>query len=143
MVLQLLESQKALNKAFKKNKANREPLECFKVNLSQFSISINENETERFSKNQNHDFITKSSYDPIYSLNISGRFITMTSIAETLIGKKIEVKTPYHIRKSISLEHTKGFTISRTIENQNFCNSKMPLFTIKKQIEPTNSLQII
>ena len=94
MVLQLLESQKALNKAFKKNKANREPLECFKVNLSQFSISINENETERFSKNQNQDFITKSSYDPIYSLNISGRLITMTSIAETLIGKKIEVKTP-------------------------------------------------
>lgn len=43
----------------------------------------------------------------------------------------------------ISLEHPKGFTISRTIEYQNFCNSKMPLFTIKKQIKPTNSLQKI
>ena len=126
MNLQLLESQKALNKAFLKTKANREPLECFKVNRIQFSNSINENETERFSKNQTHDFTLKSSYDPIYSLNISGRFITMTSIAETLIGKKIEVKTPYHIRKRISLEHPKGFTISRTIENQNFGSSKMP-----------------
>ena len=131
MTQQLLKSQKALNKAFKKTKANREPLECFKVNRIQFSISINENETERFSKNQTHDFTLKSSYDPIYSLNISGRFITMTSIAETLIGKKIEVTTPYHIRKRISLEHTKGLTISHTLEYQNFCNSKMPLFTIK------------
>ena len=131
MNLQLLESQKAVNKAFKKTKANREPLECFKVNLTNVLNSINENETERFSKNQTHDFITKSSYDPIYSLNISGRFITMTSIAETLIGKKIEVTTPYHIRKHISLEHPKGFTISRILEYQNFCNSKMPLFTIK------------
>ena len=131
MVLQLLESQKALNKAFLKTKANREPLECFKVNLTNVLNSLNENETERFSKNQTHDFTLKSSYDPIYSLNISGRFITMTSIAETLIGEKIEVKTPYHIRKRISLEHTKGLTISHTIENQNFCNSKTPLFTIK------------
>ena len=97
MVLQLLESQKALNKAFLKTKANREPLECFKVNRTQFSNSINENETERFSKNQTQDFITKSSYDPIYSLNITGRFIAMTSIAETLIGKKIEVKTPDYL----------------------------------------------
>ena len=132
MTQQLLKSQKALNKAFKKTKANREPLECFKVNRIQFSISINENETERFSKNQTQDFITKSSYDPIYSLNITGRFIAMTSIAETLIGKKIEVKTPYHIRKRISLEHPKGFTISRILEYQNFCNSKTPLFNIKK-----------
>jgi hypothetical protein len=124
MVLQLLETQKSSNKAFKKTKANREPLECFKVNRIQFSISINENESERFSKNQTQDFITKSSYDPIYSLNTSGRIFPMTSIAETLIGKKIEVETPYHIRKRISLEHTKGFTISRTIEYQNFCNSK-------------------
>jgi hypothetical protein len=31
----------------------------------------------------------------------------------------------------ISLEHTKRLTISCTIEFQNFCNSKMPLFTIK------------
>lgn len=131
MTQQLLKSQKALNKAFLKTKANREPLECFKVNLTNVLNSINENETERFSKNQTHDFTLKSSYDPIYSLNISGRFITMTSIAETLIGKKIEVKTPYHIRKRISLEHTKGFTISRILEYQNFCNSKMPLFTIK------------
>ena len=132
MVLQLLESQKALNKAFLKTKANREPLECFKVNLTNVLNSLNENETERFSKNQTHDFTLKSSYDPIYSLNISGRFITMTSIAETLIGEKIEVKTPYHIRKRISLEHTKGLTISHTLEYQNFCNSKTPLFNIKK-----------
>ena len=125
MNLQLLESQKALSKAFLKTKANREPLECFKVNLTNVLNSLNENETERFSKNQTNDFTLKSSYDPIYSLNISGRFITMTSIAETLIGKKIEVKTPYHIRKRIFLEHTKGFTISRTLEYQNFCNSKI------------------
>ncbi len=132
MTQQLLEHRKALNKAFLKTKANREPLECFKVNRIQFSNSINENETERFSKNQTQDFILKSSYDPIYSLNTSGRFITMTSIAETLIGKKIEVTTPYHIHKRISLEHTKGLTISRTTEYQNFCNSKTPLFNIKK-----------
>ena len=131
MVLQLLESQKALNKAFLKTKANREPLECFKVNRIQFSNSINEKESERFSKNYTRDFLKKSSYGPIYSLNILGRNFSMTSIAETLIGKKIEVKTPYHIRKRISLEHPKGFTISRTLEYQNFCNSKMPLFTIK------------
>ena len=131
MISNLLEPRKALNKAFLKIKANREPLECFKVNLTNVLNSINENETERFSKNQTQDFILKSSYDPIYSLNISGRNASMTSIAETLIGKKIEVTTPYHIRKRISLEHTKGFTISRTIENQNFCSSKMPLFTIK------------
>ena len=124
MNLQLLESQKALSKAFLKTKANREPLECFKVNLTNVLNSLNENETERFSKNQTHDFILKSSYDPIYSLNISGRFITMTSIAETLIGKKIEVKTPYHILKRISLEHTKGLTISRILEYQIFWSSK-------------------
>lgn len=94
MVLQLLEPRKALNKAFSKIKANREPLECFKVNLTNVLNSIYENESERFSKNRTQDFTLKSSFDSIYSLNISGRFITMTSIAETLIGKKIEVTTP-------------------------------------------------
>ena len=63
MKLQLLESQKALNKAFLKIKANREPFECFKIKRTRFSISINENETERFSKNRTYDFIKKASYD--------------------------------------------------------------------------------
>ena len=94
MVLQLSETQKALNKVFLKFKANRVALERFKTKRRQFSNCSNENESERFSKNHLRDFITKSSYDLNYSLNSLGRNTSMTSIAETLIGKKIEVKTP-------------------------------------------------
>ena len=83
MILHILETQKALNKAFLKNKANRELLECFKVNLIQFLNSNNEKETERFSKKHAQDFIKKAAYDLNYSLNTSGRNASMTSIAET------------------------------------------------------------
>ena len=92
MVLYILETLKKPNKAFLKIKAIRKQLESFKVNP--ISISIYENESKRFSKKRTQDFITKASYDPNYSLNSLGRNFTMTSIAETLIGKKIEVKTP-------------------------------------------------
>ena len=94
MVLQLSETQKALNKVFLKFKANRVALERFKTKRTPFSNCSNENESERFSKKRTQDFILKSSYDPNYSLdNLSCNF-SMTSIAETLIGKKIEAKTP-------------------------------------------------
>ena len=124
MVLNILETPKKRNKAFLKFKAIRVVLEIFKAKLIQFSNFSNEKESERFSKNSTQDFLKKSSYDPNYSLNILGRNFSMTSIAETLIGKKIEVKTPYHIRKRISLEHTKGLTISRILEYQIFWSSK-------------------
>jgi len=124
MVLHILETPKKPYKAFLKIKAIRKQLESFKAKRTPFSNSINENKTERFSKNHTQDCITKSSYDLNYSLNSLGRNTFMTSIAETLIGKKIEVTTPYHKRKPISLEHTKGLRISRTIESQIFCSSK-------------------
>ena len=94
MVLHILKTLKKSNKAFLKFKAIRVVLESFKAKRTQFSNCSNENESKRFSKNQTQDFILKSSYDPIYSLNILGRNFSMTSFAETLIGKKIEVKTP-------------------------------------------------
>ena len=122
MALQLLETRKAHNHAFLKIKAIRNQPECFKVNP--ISISIYENKSERFSKKHTQDFTTKSFYDPNYSQNSLERNTLMTSIAETLIGKKIEVTTPYHKRNPITLEHTKGLRISRTIESQIFCSSK-------------------
>ena len=73
MILNILEPRKVLNKAFLKIKANRELLESFKVNLIQIPNSINDKENKRFSKNRTQDFIKKSSYDPIYSLNKLGR----------------------------------------------------------------------
>ena len=118
MILHILETRKAHYNAFLKTKAIRKLLESFKINP--ISISIYENKSERFSKNLTQDFITKSFYGLNYSSNTSGRNASMTSIAETLIGEKIEVKTPYHIRKRIFLEHTKGFTISHILEYQNF-----------------------
>lgn len=93
MNLNLLEPRKALNKAFLKIKAHREPLECFKVNLVQILNSINEKETEEFHKNLVIDFLKKTYYDLIYSLNALGQIISIATIAQTLIGKKIEVKT--------------------------------------------------
>ena len=83
MILNILEPRKVLNKAFLKIKANRELLESFKVNLIQIPNSINDKENKRFSKNRTQDFIKKSSYDPIYSLNKLGRHATITSITET------------------------------------------------------------
>ena len=97
MVLNILKTLKKPNKAFLKFKAIRVVLEIFKAKLIQFSNFSNEKESKRFSKNQTQDFILKSSNDPIYSLNILGRNFSMTSIAETLIGKKIEVKTPDYL----------------------------------------------
>lgn len=97
MVLHLLETQKPQTKAFLKIKAIRKLLECFKVNFIQFSNSNNEKETEKFHKNQTQDFLKTIFYDPIYSLNTLGRNFSMASIAETLIGKKIEVKTPDYL----------------------------------------------
>ena len=58
----LLEIRKALHKAFLKIKNITELVESFKVNLISIRHSINENETERFSKNRPHDFIKKASY---------------------------------------------------------------------------------
>ncbi len=95
MILLLHEPRKALNNAFLKIKVNREPLECFKVNL--LSISIYENKSERFSKNLFQDFLKTTFYDLNHSLNNLGRNISMASIAETLIGKKIEAKTPVYL----------------------------------------------
>ena len=94
MVLNILETLKKPNKAFLKFKAIRVVLEIFLVKLTPFSNCSNEKESERFSKKSTQDFLKKSSYDPNYSLNILGRNFSMTSFAETLIGKKIEVKTP-------------------------------------------------
>lgn len=97
MVLHLLETQKPQTKAFLKTKAIRKLLECYKLNRTQFSNSNNEKETQSFSKKHTHDFKKKSSYDPNYSLNTLGRNFSMASIAETLIGKKIEAKTPVYL----------------------------------------------
>ena len=94
MVLNILETLKKPNKAFLKFKAIRVVLEIFKAKRTQFSNFSNENESERFSKNHTRDFTAKSIYDLNYSLNNLGRNFSMTSFAETLIGKKIEVKTP-------------------------------------------------
>ena len=94
MVLHILETLKKPNKAFLKIKAIRKQLESFKVNP--ISISINENESERFHKNLFQDFLKTTSNDPIYSSNTLGQNFSMASIAETLICKKIEVKTPYY-----------------------------------------------
>ena len=97
MVLHLLETQKPQTKAFLKIKAIRKLLESFKLNRTQFSNSNNEKETEKFHKNLFQDFLKTTFYDPIYSLNTLGRNFSMASIAETLIGKKIEAKTPVYL----------------------------------------------
>lgn len=94
MVLHILKTLKKPNKVFLKFKAIRVVLESFKVKITQFSNCSNEKESERFSKNSTQNFLKKSSYDLNYSLNILGHNFSMTSIAETLIGKKIEAKTP-------------------------------------------------
>ena len=97
MILHILETQKPLNEAFLKIRAIRKLLECFKVNFIQVLNSNNEKETEKFHKNQTQDFLKTIFYDPIYSLNTLGRNFSMASIAETLIGKKIEAKTPVYL----------------------------------------------
>jgi hypothetical protein len=97
MVLNILETLKKPIKAFLKFITIRVVLESFLVKLTTFLNFSNENESKRFSKNHTRDFIKKSSYDLNNSLNNLGRNFSMTSIAETLIGKKIEVKTPDYL----------------------------------------------
>ena len=97
MVQNILETLKKPIKAFLKIKTILLVIESLKAKRTQFSNCLNENESKRFSKNQTQDFLKKFAYDPIYSLNILGRNFTMISIAETLIGKKNEVKTPDYL----------------------------------------------
>ncbi len=94
MVQNILETLKKPNKAFLKFITIRVVLEIFLVKLTTFLNFSNENESKRFSKKRNQDFLKKSSYNTNYSLNNLGRYFFMTSIVETLIGKKIEAKTP-------------------------------------------------
>ena len=91
MVQNILETPKKPNKAFLKFKAIRVVLESFKVKITPFSNCSNEKGSERFSKNSTQNFLKKSSYDPNYSLNYLGRNFSMTSFAETLIGKMMRL----------------------------------------------------
>ncbi len=80
MVQNILETLKKPNRAFLKFITIRVVLESFLVKLTTFLNFSNENESKRFSKNHTRDFLKKSSYVPIYSLNILGRGFGMIQI---------------------------------------------------------------
>ena len=118
MVLQLLEPRKALNKAFLKIKANREPLECFKVNLIQILNSINEKETEEFHKNLVIDFLKKTYYDPNYSINTKGRndlVIHNGKDATTPVAVIIEAKSPSNKSEMITAANLNGKALQELV----------------------------
>jgi hypothetical protein len=118
MVLQLLEPRKALNKAFLKIKANREPLECFKVNLIQILNSINEKETEEFHKNLVIDFLKKTYYDPNYSVNTKGRndlVIHNGKDATTPVAVIIEAKSPSNKSEMITAANLNGKALQELV----------------------------
>ena len=118
MVLHILEPRKALNKAFLKIKANREPLECFKVNLIQILNSINEKETEEFHKNLVIDFLKKTYYDPNYSVNTKGRndlVIHNGKDASTPVAVIIEAKSPSNKSEMITAANLNGKALQELV----------------------------
>lgn len=118
MISNLLEPRKALNKAFLKIKANREPLECFKVNLIQILNSINEKETEEFHKNLVIEFLKKTYYDPNYSINTKGRndlVIHNGKDATTPVAVIIEAKSPSNKSEMITAANLNGKALQELV----------------------------
>ncbi len=118
MKVVLLEPRKALNKAFLKIKPIRSRIEDFKTNLIQILDSINEKETEEFHKNLVIDFLKKTYYDPLYSVNTKGRndlVIHNGKDAKTNVGVIIEAKSPSNKTEMISQQNLNGKALQELV----------------------------
>jgi len=95
--MNILTPRKALNKAYLKQKVNRDELETFKKNLQQMLSDMNENESEEYHKNLLTDFLYDTWYKGKHFFNTIERTdlaIRQNNKSESQAAVLIETKKP-------------------------------------------------
>lgn len=97
MKLELIKPNKALNKAYLKEKVSRDHIELFKKNLQQLLGRINEQESEEHLKNVIADFLKDTWYKDQFEINTKDRNDLVIHTGKTTrepVGVILEVKKP-------------------------------------------------
>ncbi|MBL7692032.1 MAG: N-6 DNA methylase [Flavipsychrobacter sp.] len=107
MQLQILKPNKALNKAYLKEKVSRNNIETFKANLKTLLSKIKEGESEEHHKYPVADFLNDTWYKDAYYINTKDRadfVIHNGKTAKDTAGVILEVKSPTNTAEMISEE---------------------------------------
>lgn len=97
MKIELIKPNKALNKAYLKEKVSRNNIELFKKNLQQLHSRINEQESEEHLKNVIADFLKDTWYKDLFEINTKDRNDLVLHTGKTSkepVGVILEVKKP-------------------------------------------------
>jgi hypothetical protein len=97
MKLELINHNKAINKAYLKEKVSRNHIELFKKNLQQLLNRINEQESEEHLKNVIADFLKDTWYKEQFEINTKDRNDLVIHTGKTTkeaVGVILEVKKP-------------------------------------------------
>lgn len=97
MKIELIKPNKALNKAYLKEKVSRNNIELFKKNLQQLHSRINEQESEEHLKNIIADFLKDTWYKDLFEINTKDRNDLVVHTGKTSkepVGVILEVKKP-------------------------------------------------
>ncbi len=105
MQLQILKPNKALNKAYLKEKVSRNNIETFKANLKTLLSKIKEGESEEHHKYPVADFLNDTWYKDAYYINTKDRadfVIHNGKTAKDTAGVILEVKSPTNTAEMIT-----------------------------------------
>lgn len=100
-----LKPQAALNKAYRRQKVNRNEIETFRKNLSYLLHELNEDESEEHLKNDVTYFLNETWYKDEYLINTKGRTdlaIYNEKTAKSSVGVLLEVKKPGNKAEMVS-----------------------------------------
>ncbi|MEQ8554913.1 MAG: Eco57I restriction-modification methylase domain-containing protein [Cyclobacteriaceae bacterium] len=101
----LITPLKALNKAYRRQKVNREEIESFRSNLSHLIKNLNEEESEEHLKNNVMAFLSDTWYKKDHFINTKGRtdfVIHQEKSPKSKVGVLTEVKRPSNRSEMIS-----------------------------------------
>ncbi len=118
MKLEIIKSDRAINKAYFKQSLKRADIELFKENFKRLFERINYKESEEHNKNIISDFLKNTFYKDKYEINTAGRkdlVIHKGNKSETAVSVIIEAKSPTNKSEMLSLENPNTKALHETV----------------------------